>query len=78
MFTLSGLLRTVREHHNLSARGLSLRAGLSDSYVGKVENRTIEPSLRAFLAIMDALEMNDHEKLFFMWVATQEFATIAT
>lgn len=61
---LSSLLRQARESKGLSARALSLEAGLSPSYVGKVEAGEIEPSLRTFAAIAVALELNPYEVFF--------------
>lgn len=48
----------------MSARALSLRAGLSAAYVFKVETGAIEPSLRSFARLAMALEMSPQE----VWV----------
>ena len=45
----------------LSARKVSELAGLSPSYVNKVESGEISPSLRAFSQITEALQLNDLE-----------------
>lgn len=52
-------LRTQRT--SLSSRGLSLQAGLSPSYVGKVEAGHLDPSLRAFGLIAQTIGMNEGE-----------------
>lgn len=52
-------LRESRTH--LSARALSLNAGLSESYVGKVEAGNCEPSLRAFSKIVVELGLKPQE-----------------
>jgi transcriptional regulator with XRE-family HTH domain len=54
-------LRTKRE---LSARGLSQAAGLSPSYVSKVEAGELEPSFKAFCRIAEVLKMTDAEVVF--------------
>lgn len=55
-------LRALRENRTtLSARGLSLAAGLSGSYVGKVESGQVEPSVRAFARIVVHLGMKPAE-----------------
>lgn len=51
----------LRKRHHVSGRALSLAAGLSPSYVGKVENGEIEPSLKAFAKIALALHMTTAE-----------------
>lgn len=55
------LLRVKREELGFSARELSQRAGLSPSYINKVESGEISPSLRAFSQIAEALNLNDLE-----------------
>jgi transcriptional regulator with XRE-family HTH domain len=59
--TVGHVIRATRERRKLSARALSLAAGLSDSYVGKVESGTCEPSLRAFAKIVGQLGLNAQE-----------------
>ena len=54
-------VRYAREKKHLSARSLSLLAGLSPSYVGKLESGEIEPSVRAFAKIALSLEMSAQE-----------------
>jgi transcriptional regulator with XRE-family HTH domain len=55
------ILRMRREGQGLTARSLSLAAGLSESYVGKVEKGTMEPSLRAFGKIAKQLGLTARE-----------------
>lgn len=61
---LSEMLRRFREDRGLSRYALSRKAGLSDSYVGKLEGGNIEPSLKAFAAIALALGLASHEVFF--------------
>lgn len=58
------IIRCKRRELGLSARALSLRAGLSAAYVFKVEKGVIEPSLRSFARLAVALGMNTGE----VWV----------
>lgn len=77
--SLPELLRNVREARGYSARALSHRAGLSDAYVGKIESGALDPSLKSFLAIVEALELNDREIIFCLRLAQEEFSSrIAT
>lgn len=55
------LLRLQRRQREVSARSLSLAAGLSDSVVGKIESGEIQPSLRAFARIVAQLQLSDRE-----------------
>jgi predicted transcriptional regulator len=55
------LLRACRQMQGISARGLSLRAGLSASVVGKVEAGIMEPTLPVFAAIVTTLGLNAQE-----------------
>lgn len=57
-------LRQRREERGLSARELSIRAGLSESYVGKLESGQIDPSLRCFARIAMALDLTPQEIAF--------------
>ncbi len=71
--TLAELLRHTRESRELSARALSKLAGLSESYVQKLEAGTLEPSLRAFTALCSALKLNQREILVFVSTAKREY-----
>ncbi len=55
------LLRDVRVKQGISARALSLQAGLSPSYVGKLESGEVEPSLYGFSKVATVLRLNRHE-----------------
>ncbi len=56
------VIRSLRESRtDLSARALSLAAGLSESYVGKIESNSVEPSFRAFAKIAMQLGMKPAE-----------------
>lgn len=68
--SVAGVIRACREARHLSARRLSLNAGLSDSVVGKIESRSIEPSLKAFAGIVTQLELTDREIAFLVRLAT--------
>jgi transcriptional regulator with XRE-family HTH domain len=61
---LADAVRYLRQRKNISARALSLQAGLSPSYVGKLEAGEIEPSVRAFALIALALSMSIQEIFF--------------
>lgn len=54
-------IRTMRERRRMTKRALSLVAGLSESYVGKVESGEIEPSVRTFGMLARALAMTSSE-----------------
>lgn len=60
--TLGQALKALRESRTtMSARALSLAAGLSESYVGKVEAGNCEPSMRAFARIAVQLRLKPGE-----------------
>lgn len=60
--TLGQALREIRLlRTSLSARGLSLAAGLSESYVGKVESGRLEPSFNSFARISKILQLTPKE-----------------
>lgn len=61
MDDLGVLLRAARERRNLSARQASLRSGLSESFVGKVEAANMHPTLPNFAALVDTYRLNDRE-----------------
>jgi transcriptional regulator with XRE-family HTH domain len=62
--TVAEIIRYLRVRKNLSARSVSLQAGLSSSYVGKLEAGAIEPSFTAFARLALVLEMNPQEVFF--------------
>lgn len=55
------VIRYVRIRQGLSARALSLAAGLSESYVGKIEHGDCIVSLPVFSRIALVLGMSDQE-----------------
>lgn len=55
-----------------SARALSEKAHLSPSYISKVEANEIEPSLKAFAKIADALKLNQYEVQYLLTVVREE------
>lgn len=57
-------IRVLRKQRAMSARALSIKAGLSPAYVFKVESGAIEPSLRSFARLAVALQMSMAE----VWV----------
>lgn len=59
----SSLLRFARERVGMSARQLSAAAGLSPSYVNKIENGAM-PSLQAFARLARAAQLSDAEVAF--------------
>jgi transcriptional regulator with XRE-family HTH domain len=62
--SLCDVLREFRLERQMSKRALSQRAGLSASYVGKLERGDIDPSVKAFSVIALALELTPQEILF--------------
>lgn len=63
-FCTGAAIRHLRKQRSISARALSIKAGLSPAYVFKVETGAIEPSLRSFARLAVALGMNQGE----VWV----------
>ena len=59
--TVGEAVREFREARKISRRQLRLQAGLSESYVGKVESGMIEPSLRGFAKIAACLKLKPGE-----------------
>lgn len=58
---LADAIRYLRNERGLSAKSLSTQAGLSPSYVGKLESGEIEPGVRAFGRLALVLGMNQQE-----------------
>lgn len=69
LLTLGEGIRLKREAAHLSARHVSLEAGLSPSYVGKVEKGEIEPTISSFYRICKAIGANDKEIVFLLRLA---------
>lgn len=73
--TLAEALRGFREQRQLSGRAVSKLAGLSDSYMGKLETGHIDPlslSVQTFIAITLALGLTSQEILFCVRCAVAE------
>lgn len=64
VISIGDAIHIARTRAGLSARELSARAGLSPSYVTKLESGEIEPSLRAFAKIAKAASMTQAEIYF--------------
>jgi transcriptional regulator with XRE-family HTH domain len=64
LVTTGAAIRFLRGKKGLSARSLSLAAGLSPSYVNKVESGELQPSLNAFARLSVELGMTQQEILF--------------
>lgn len=58
---LAQAIRHKRIKKGMSTRALSQTAGLSTSYVSKLESGEIEPSVKAFGKLAIVLEMNYQE-----------------
>lgn len=69
---LASAIKYQRLRKGLSARALSEKAHLSPSYVSKVESNEIEPSLKAFAKIADALKLNLYEVQYLLTVVREE------
>lgn len=67
LLTAGEIISMVRARKGWSARELSKRAGLSPSYVTKLEAGEIEPSLKAFSSLAVALNMTTTEIVFSIW-----------
>lgn len=67
--TVGELLQWARTRRHVSARALSLAAGLSDSVAGKVENMRVDPALGTFARLVCALDLTDREIAFLVRVA---------
>jgi len=61
MVGLSETVVYLRERRGLSARALSRLAGVSPSYVSKLEAGEIEPSVKIFASLALALGMSSSE-----------------
>lgn len=64
-------IRWLRCRNGLSARQLSARAGLSPSYVDKLERGEIEPSFRSFAKLALTLGMTPAEAWFLIQAEAQ-------
>ena len=55
------LIKYLRERKGISGRYLSIKAGLSPSYVSKVENGVVLPTIESFAKIISHLDVTDKE-----------------
>jgi len=62
--TIGNVIKHLRTKHSLSCRALSALAGLSPSYVSKVETGQLSPSFDAFCSMVKALKVSDNEIVF--------------
>lgn len=58
------MMRYLRERKNISARVLSAKAGVSPSYVSKLERGEFYPTLDRFARLVDHLDVRDDELVF--------------
>lgn len=65
MLSLADLIQALLFKRGMSARALSIKAGLSPGYVSKVIGG-MNPSLKAFALIVEALECSNLEILFML------------
>lgn len=63
-------IKYLRERRKMSARQVSISAGLSPSYVGKVEKNEIQPSITGFYHICQVIGASDKEIVFLLRLAT--------
>ena len=63
--SFAAALKFARESKGMSARGLSQAAGLSDSYVSKLEREDLEVSFKAFVKLAAILDLSKNE---IMWM----------
>lgn len=70
--TVGEAIRACRQARGWSARALSLRAGLSESVVGKIETGSMEPSLRVFACVTRALELSPREVAVLVGLAARD------
>lgn len=73
-FSVGDIIRLMRSKQHLSARQLSAMAGLSPSYVGKLEAGECEPSLKAFARVANALRLRPTEVWYLVNLAAEEDA----
>ena len=59
-------VRKLRERQGVSARSLSIQAGLSPSYVSKIESGQTKPSVDAFARLMAAVGASEAEIIYML------------
>jgi transcriptional regulator with XRE-family HTH domain len=70
--TFHELMKALRERAELSARSLSLAAGLSASYVSKIESGSVLPTISAFANIVKHLRISDKEIAYLLSTLTKD------
>lgn len=65
-------IKHKREQADQTARHVALEAGLSASYVSKVEADQMKPSLKAFAALVEVLDCTNLEIVFLVRLANEE------
>lgn len=58
---IAGRISQLRIQRGVSARDMSLSLGQSESYINKIENKRIQPSMQGFLYICEYLEISPKE-----------------
>ncbi len=58
------LMRFLRERQDISARALSEKSGLSLSYVSKMENGDVTPTVEVFSKIINRLDVSNAELIY--------------
>jgi len=61
------LFHELRKRSGISARELSLKAGLSPAYVSKIESGAMSPTVHAFASLMRCLNANVYEIYFILF-----------
>lgn len=59
--SLGSIVRFLRLKKNISARSLSKTIGASESYISKVENDSVMPTVDNFARIVTALQCSSEE-----------------
>lgn len=74
---IAGRIRTLREAAGLSTNKLSDMAGLSQSYVRKLENNESNPTIDSLAQLCDALNISIADFLNYQEASLQELRVIA-
>jgi len=65
-------MKFLRERSEISARELSSRAGLSASYVSKVESGSVLPTIESFSKLISELNVTDMEIVYLIKLLTKK------
>jgi len=66
------LMKFLRERRSISARQLSLDAGLSSSYVSKIESGAVLPTISSFAKIVARLDVSPKEISYLLSTLTKD------